>query len=75
LSQAQADDLEPWCTAALLAASSMSVSNDSMLLSWTGDMVYLCNLDPRLCKLKVSGPGWDDNWQEVAQGTLSIIST
>lgn len=38
-------------------------------------MVHLCNLESRVFKLKVSGPVWDVNWQEVAQGTLFIIST
>ncbi len=51
----------------------MYVSNDCMLMSHTGVMVYLCHLDIRVLKLKDIGPGWDDSWQEAAQGTLLVI--
>ncbi len=66
-------DVETWCTTSLLAGSSMYVSNDCMLMSHTGVMVYLCNLNTRVLKLKDIGPGWDDSWQEAAQGTLLVI--
>jgi len=75
LSQAQANDVESWCTAALLAASCMYMINGCISFSHTGVIVYLCNLEPRVFKLKVTGPGWDDSWQEFAQGTLFIIIT
>ncbi len=52
----------------------MYVSNGCISFSHTGVMVYLCNLEPRVLKLKVSGPGWDNSWQEIAQGTLLVIT-
>ena len=53
----------------------MYVINGCISFSHTGVIVHLCNLKPRGFKLKVSGPGWDVNWQEVGQGTLFIIIT